>query len=50
MLELSLDSTSGLPISEVAAYSRQGFRITELRKEQVSPETAFMRLTKGMVS
>ena len=51
VLELSLDSTSGLPISEVAArLVAQGFRITELRKEQVNLETAFMRLTKGMVS
>lgn len=51
LLEVSLDTASGLPISEVAArLVAQGFRITELRKEQVNLETAFMRLTKGMVS
>ncbi|MEE2681963.1 MAG: ABC transporter ATP-binding protein [Planctomycetota bacterium] len=51
VLEVSLDAAAGLPISEVAArLVAQGFRITELRKEQVNLETAFMRLTKGMVS
>ena len=50
-LEVSLDPESGLPISEVAArLVAQGYRITELRKEQVNLETAFMRLTRGMVS
>ena len=51
VLEVSIDADSGLPISEVAArLVAQGYRITELRKEQVNLETAFMRLTKGMVS
>ena len=48
-LEVSLDPESGLPISEVAArLVAQGYRITELRKEQVNLETAFMRLTRGI--
>ncbi|MAJ45878.1 MAG: multidrug ABC transporter ATP-binding protein [Planctomycetes bacterium TMED75] len=51
LLEVSLDPESGLPISEVAArLVAQGYRITELRKEQVNLETAFMRLTRGVVS
>ena len=51
LLEVSIDTDSGLPISEVAArLVAQGYRITELRKEQVNLETAFMRLTRGVVS
>lgn len=51
LLEVSLDPESGLPISEVAArLVAQGYRITELRKEQMNLETAFMRLTRGVVS
>ena len=51
LLEVSIDADSGLPISEIAArLVAQGHRIMELRKEQINLETAFMRLTKGMVS
>ena len=50
-LEVSLDPTSGLPISDLAArLVAQGFRVCELRQEQVNLETAFMKLTRGVVS
>ena len=50
-LEVSLDPSSGLPISDLAArLVAQGFRVCELRREQVNLETAFMKLTRGVVS
>ena len=50
-LEVMLNPESGLPISDIAArLVAQGYRISELRKEQVNLETAFMRLTRGVVS
>jgi ABC-2 type transport system ATP-binding protein len=50
-LDVTIDPTSGLPISELPArLIAQGFRISSLQPEQVNLETAFMRLTKGLVS
>ena len=50
-LKVEVDPGKGLPASELASrLIAQGFRITELRREEVSLETAFMRLTRGMVS
>ncbi len=49
-LRVVTDPDAGLPISELAArLVAQGFRITELRREQVDLEKAFMRLTRGIV-
>jgi ABC-2 type transport system ATP-binding protein len=50
-IEVMVNPESGLPISDLAGrLMAQGFRINELRREQVNLETAFMRLTKGVVS
>ena len=50
-LEVMINPESGLPISDIASrLVAQGFRISELRREQVNLETAFMRLTRGVVS
>lgn len=50
-LEVSIDPKCGLPISDLAArLVAQGFRVCELRREQVNLETAFMKLTRGVVS
>ena len=50
-LDVTIDPESGLPISELPnRLIAQGFRITALHEEQVNLETAFMRLTKGIVS
>ena len=46
-----MDPESGLPISELPnRLIAQGFRVSALQQEQVNLETAFMRLTKGLVS
>ena len=50
-LDVTIDLDSGLPISELPnRLIAQGFRISSLQQEQVNLETAFMRLTKGLVS
>lgn len=50
-IEAMIDPESGLPISDLAGrLVAQGFRINELTREQVNLETAFMRLTRGVVS
>ncbi len=50
-LDVTIDPESGLPISELPnRLIAQGFRIRSLQPEQVNLETAFMRLTKGLVS
>jgi ABC-2 type transport system ATP-binding protein len=50
-LDVTIDPERGLPISELPnRLIAQGFRITALHEEQVNLETAFMRLTKGIVS
>lgn len=51
VIEVVLDPESGLPVSDLAArLVAQGFRISGLRREQVNLETAFMRLTRGVVN
>jgi ABC-2 type transport system ATP-binding protein len=50
-LDVTIDPESGLPISELPnRLIAQGFRVSPLQEEQVNLETAFMRLTKGLVS
>lgn len=50
-IEVMINPDSGLPISDLAGrLVAQGYRINELRREQVNLETAFMRLTRGVVS
>jgi ABC-2 type transport system ATP-binding protein len=50
-IDLTLDPESGLPISEIPSrLIAQGFRVARLTQEQVSLETAFMKLTKGLVA
>jgi ABC-2 type transport system ATP-binding protein len=50
-IDVAIDPTSGLPVSELPnRLIANGFRISELRQEQVNLETAFMRLTKGLVA
>jgi len=47
---ISVDG-SGLPISELPnRLIAQGFRLSSIHEEKVNLETAFMRLTKGLVS
>ncbi len=49
-LRIVVDPDAGLAVSELAArLVAQGFRINELRREQVDLEKAFMRLTRGIV-
>jgi hypothetical protein len=46
-----VDEESGLGISELPnRLIAQGFRISSFQPEQVNLETAFMRLTRGLVS
>ena len=50
-IELTIDPNSGLPISELPnRLIAQGFRLSSIHHEKVNLETAFMRLTKGLVS
>ncbi len=50
-IEVTIDPESGLPISELPnRLIAQGFRISAMHAEKVNLETAFMRLTKGLVS
>ncbi len=50
-LDVLIDPESGLTISELPnRLIAQGFRISGFYKEQVNLETAFMRLTKGLVA
>jgi len=49
-IDITLDSNSSLDRSELPnRLIAQGFRITSMRGEQINLETAFMRLTKGLV-
>tara|TARA_Y100000589_G_C27156787_1_gene631142 strand:+ start:67 stop:1014 length:948 start_codon:yes stop_codon:yes gene_type:complete len=51
MLEVVIESDAELPIPELASrLIAQGFRIKSFRPAEVNLETAFMRLTKGLVS
>jgi len=50
-IDITLDPEHGLPVSELPSrLLASGFRVSEMRQEQVNLETAFMRLTKGIVS
>jgi len=50
-IDVTIDPESGLDVSEIPnRLIAQGFRISSLQQEQVNLETAFMRLTKGLVS
>ena len=50
-IDVMLDPEHGLPVSELPSrLIAQGFRVETVQHEQVNLETAFMRLTKGIVS
>ena len=50
-IDLTIDPGSGLPIAELPSrLIAQGFRLSSIHEEKVNLETAFMRLTKGLVS
>jgi ABC-2 type transport system ATP-binding protein len=50
-IDVTIDPASGLMVSEIPnRLIAQGFRISSLVPEQVNLETAFMRLTKGLVA
>ncbi|MBG85127.1 MAG: multidrug ABC transporter ATP-binding protein [Phycisphaerae bacterium] len=50
MLEVLMDSKAKTPISELASrLVAQGYQLTSFRTAEVNLETAFMRLTKGLV-
>jgi len=50
-LDITIDRDSGLPVSDIPSrLVANGFRLTSMQEEQVNLETAFMRLTKGLVS
>lgn len=50
-IDVMLDPDHGLPVSELPSrLIAQGFRVETIQHEQVNLETAFMRLTKGIVS
>ncbi len=50
-IDVTIDPQSGLTVSELPSrLIAQGFRISSMQQEQVNLETAFMRLTKGLVS
>jgi len=48
-LRVTLDVETGDPSMVAAALIKEGHRLTRLEPEQVNLETAFMRLTKGLV-
>ena len=49
-IDITIDSKSSLDRSEIPnRLIAQGFRITSMQGEQINLETAFMRLTKGLV-
>jgi ABC-2 type transport system ATP-binding protein len=49
-IDVTIDATTKLEVSELPnRLIAQGFRITSMQGEQVNLETAFMRLTKGLV-
>ncbi len=50
-IDITLDPESGVPVSELPSrLVAAGFRIASIQQEQLNLETAFMRLTKGLVS
>ncbi len=50
-IDVTIDPEGGLPVSELPnRLIAQGFRLSSMHQEKVNLETAFMRLTKGLVS
>jgi len=50
-IDVTIDPESGLPVSDIPSrLIANGFRLLSMQEEQVNLETAFMRLTKGLVS
>ncbi|HRP62179.1 MAG TPA: ABC transporter ATP-binding protein [Phycisphaerales bacterium] len=50
-IDVTIDPESGLMVSELPnRLIAQGFRLSSMQQEQVNLETAFMRLTKGLVA
>ena len=50
-INIDLDPEHGMPVSEIPSrLIAQGYRVAGIQQEQVNLETAFMRLTKGIVS
>ncbi|MHC4810394.1 MAG: ABC transporter ATP-binding protein [Planctomycetota bacterium] len=50
-IDVRISTESGLPVSELPSrLVDRGFRVADQHQEQVNLETAFMRLTKGLVS
>lgn len=50
-IEVTIDPKSGMAVSDIPSrLIAQGFRVARFSQEQVNLETAFMRLTKGVVS
>lgn len=50
-IDITIDPDSGFMVSEIPnRLIAQGFRLSSMQQEQVNLETAFMRLTKGLVS
>ena len=50
-IDIDLDPDHGMPVSEIPSrLIAQGYRVASIQQEQVNLETAFMRLTKGIVS
>jgi len=49
-IDVSVDPESGFRVSELPSrLIASGFRVSSMQQEQVNLETAFMRLTKGLV-
>ena len=49
-IDVSVDPDSGFRVSEIPArLVANGFRLASMQREQVNLETAFMRLTQGLV-
>ncbi|MSQ91135.1 MAG: ABC transporter ATP-binding protein [Phycisphaerales bacterium] len=50
-IDVTIDPASGLPVSDIPSrLIAQGFRVSRFSQEPMNLETAFMRLTKGIVS
>ena len=50
-IDVMIDPESGMPVSDIPSrLIANGYRLTSMAEEQVNLETAFMRLTKGLVS
>jgi ABC-2 type transport system ATP-binding protein len=50
-IDVTIDPESGLPVSELPSrLIAKGIRVSSFYQEKVNLETAFMRLTKGLVS